>query len=289
MKNRPFRPTRLLVVAACCAAVLGGCSKRSGEATAAGGQVVAHVGNQVVTNQELENELRLANIPTDKQKDPAIVRQVLGQLVVRKYFLQQALAAKLDREPGVLLDLLRAREQVLENAYLVRTVDAKSPTKAEIDRYIADNPAKFANRKLFQVEQIVFPINPSTESLIEASRDAKTLDEVDQRLTSASVPHARQNGVLQSGELNRELVEKIEGRKNDDIFFVRSGQKGVFFKVVGEEARPVQGEAAVNLARQFMRSDAIKGELGIASYTASREATYEGDYQQIMQGERKSQ
>src|SRR6185437_5843373 len=138
MKNWPFRPTRLLVVAACCAAVLGGCSKKSGEATAASGQIVAHVGNQVITNQELENELRLANIPTDKQKDPSIVRQVLGQLVERKYILQQALEAKLDREPGVLLDLLRAREQVLENAYLVRTASAKPPTKAEIDSYIAD-------------------------------------------------------------------------------------------------------------------------------------------------------
>ena len=34
----------------------------------------------------------------------------VGEIVVRKYLLQQAMTAKLDREPGVLLDLLRARE-----------------------------------------------------------------------------------------------------------------------------------------------------------------------------------
>ena len=55
-------------------------------------------------------------MPPDKQKDPAVVKRMLSQLVLRKYLLQQALAAKLDREPGVLLDILRSREQILASA-----------------------------------------------------------------------------------------------------------------------------------------------------------------------------
>jgi len=70
--------------------------------------------NEDVTTQELENEFRLVNVPPDKQKDPALVKQVLGELVLRKYLLQQALAAKLDREPSVLLDLLRAGPSIVE-------------------------------------------------------------------------------------------------------------------------------------------------------------------------------
>lgn len=272
----------------CSAALLAGCGKKGAE-QAARGQVVAHVGNEVITNQELDNEFRLANIPPDKQKEPEIVKQVLGQLVVRKYLLQQALNAKLDREPGVLLELLRAREQVLENAYLVRTVSAKPPTKADVDRYIASNPAKFGNRKLLQVEQVAFPFGPATQSVVESNRDAKSLDDIDQQLTSSSVPHARQNGMLSSGDVGPELLDRIQARKPDDIFFVRSGQNGIFFKVVGEEARPVEGEAAANLARQLMRNDALKGEIGIATYSANMEAKYEGEYQQIMQGQVKNQ
>ncbi|MDA9521529.1 hypothetical protein XI06_14505 [Bradyrhizobium sp. CCBAU 11434] len=267
---------------------MAGCGKKE-QATAQRGQVVAHVGNEVITNQELENEFRLANIPPDKQKDPEIVKQVLGQLVTRKYLLEQALNAKLDREPGVLLDLLRAREQVLENAYLVRTVMSKPPTKADIDRYIADNPAKFSNRKLLQVDQIAFQFGPASQSVVESSRDAKSLDEIDQQLTAASVPHGRQGGVLSSGDVGPELFDKIEAKKADDVFFIRSGQNGIFFKVLGEEPRPLEGAAAANVARQLMRNDALKGEIGIATYSANMEAKFEGDYQQIMQGQGKSQ
>lgn len=283
MRKWPAQLCRAAVVC-CCVALLGACGKKSGEqANASRGQVVAHIGNEVVTNQELENEFRWANIPPERQKDPAIVRQVLTQLVVRKHLLQRALANKLDREPGVLLDLLRAREQVLENATLMRTVGSKPPGNTEIDRYIAGNPAKFAKRKLLQVEQIAFPIGPSAQSLFDTSRNAKSLDEIDQQLTAAAIPHGRQNGVLASGDLSQDLFNAIEARKADDIFYLRSGQSGIFFKVKGEESRPLEGDAATNLARQLMRADAIRAEIELASYSAKLEAKFEGAYAQIMQ------
>lgn len=273
---------RLAVLLACSAVVLGGCGKKSDQ-PAAKGQVVARVGEEVVTIQDLENEFRWANVPPDKQKEPEVVKRVLGELVVRKYLLRQAMAAKLDREPGVLLDLLRSREQVLENAYLQRTAAAKAPGKADIDKYIANNPAKFAGRKLLSVEQIAFPLGPNTQAFIEANKNVKSLDEIDEKLTAAGVPHGRQMAALNSGDLPPEFYGLIEAKKADDVFFVRSGQNGVFFKVKGEEARPLEGEAAANTARQLMRADAVKAELGIAAYSANLEAKYEGEYAKIMQ------
>ena len=84
--------------------------RRDNQAAAPKGQVVAQLGNEVVTTQELENELRLDNVPADKQKDPEILKRVLSDLVTRKYLVRQALDSKLDREPGVLLDILRSRD-----------------------------------------------------------------------------------------------------------------------------------------------------------------------------------
>jgi EpsD family peptidyl-prolyl cis-trans isomerase len=280
-------PSRLTNVAAVlvCLALLAGCGKKSASETpAAGGQVIAHVGEQVVTTQEYENELRLANVPPEKQKDPEVIKKILGDLVVRKYLLQQALTAKLDREPGVLLDILRSREQVLENAYLMRTALAKAPGKPEVDRYIADNPSKFAKRKLFAVEQMVFPFGANGQSIVETSKDAKSLDEIDQQLNSMNIPHARQVGALSSGDISPDLNNAIENRKPDDVFFVRSGPNGIFFKVKGEEQRPLEGEAAANAARQAMRADAIKAEAGMAAYSANIEARYDGEYSNIMKG-----
>src|SRR5271169_4933167 len=77
--------------------LLAGCSKHKTdeEAAAPAGQVIAHVGPDAVTVQELENELRLSNVPLDKRSD-AVKKRALGEIVVRKYLFQQAMAAKLD-------------------------------------------------------------------------------------------------------------------------------------------------------------------------------------------------
>lgn len=277
---------RLALAIGCCAAMLAGCGKSDDQPAAAkGGQVVARVAGQTITTQELENEFRLSNIPADKQKEPALVKRVLGELVLRKYLLAQALNAKLDREPGVLLDLLRAREQVLENAQLVRTVTSKAPGKADIDRFIANNPSKFAARKALSVEQIVFPIGPAGQSIVEANKDAKSLDEIAQRLTSSTVPFNRSRGILSSGDLPNEFNAAIAAKRPDDVFFIRSGPNGLFFKVLGEEPRPIEGDAAVNVARQLMRAEAVKAEAGMAAYSANLEAKYEGEYGKIMQAD----
>ena len=110
------------------------------------------------------------------------------------------------------------------------------------------------------------------------------------KLTAAGIPHGRQMGVINSGDLPQDFYGLIEAKKADDVFFVRSGQNGMFFKVKGEEARPVEGEAAANLARQFMSADAVKAEPGIANFSANLEAKYEGEYAKIMQpgGDNKS-
>jgi EpsD family peptidyl-prolyl cis-trans isomerase len=283
MGRLPIPLFRIAAIVGCCGMMLAACGKKSDQIGASGGQVVAHVGDEVVTTQELDNEFRWANIPADKQKDPELIKRVLGELVVRKHLLQQALAAKLDREPSVLLDLLRSREQVLENAYLTRTVASKAPGKADVDKYIENNPSKFANRKLLSVEQIGFPLGPASQSVIDANKDAKSLDEIDQGLTSAGIPHSRQMGTLNSGDIPPDFYNSIEAKKADDVFFVRSGPNGVFFKVKSEEARPLEGEAAANLARQLLRTDALKAEAGIATYSANLEAKYEGEYAKIMQ------
>jgi hypothetical protein len=121
--------------------------------------------------------------------------------------------------------------------------------------------------------------------VIDASKDAKTLDEIDQQLTSAGLPHGRQMGVLNSGEVPQDFLATMEAKKADDVFFIRSGPNGLFFKIKGEEPRPLEGEAAADLARQLLRADALKAETGLASMTANLEAKYEGEYAKIMAGQ----
>ena len=44
-------------------------------------------------------------------------------------------------------------------------------TKADIDKFIANNPSKFANQQIMNVDQIIVPLDPSTQSAIEADEE----------------------------------------------------------------------------------------------------------------------
>jgi EpsD family peptidyl-prolyl cis-trans isomerase len=265
---------------------LTGCGKNGEGQGASNGQIVARVGDQVITTQELDTEFRWANVPNDKRQNPEILKRVLGELVTRKYLLQQALAAKLDREPSVLLDILRSREQVLANAFANREVATKiaALTKVDIDKFIANNPGKFSDQQTFHVDQISFALGPNGQSIIEATKDLNSLEEVDQKLTGLGVPHNRSSGIFNSAELPDDLL-KLVRTKARDVFFARAGQNGVFFRVNSEEPHPVEGDAAVALARQLMRLDLLKTEASLVGMSANAEAKYEGDYAKVMTGQ----
>lgn len=277
---------RAAAVLGLCGFLAAGCSKKSGEQEAASSnsQVIARVGNEVITVPEFDNELRLQNIAPDRQKDQDVVKRVLTEMVTRKYLLGQAMTAKLDREPNVLLELLRAREQVLSNAYISRAVSTKlsAISRADVEKYVANNPIKFANRKVMTVEQIAFPLGANPQTALDATKNAVSLEEVDQKLTALGIPHNRSMGNINSSEIPDELMNNIRARKADDVFFVRAGQNGVFLKVKGEETQPLEGEAAFNAARQLMRNDLLKAETGILQMSAGMEAKYEGVYSKIM-------
>ena len=232
---------RMAAVVGVCGLMLVACGKKDQPVVSS--QVVAHVGTEVVTIQELENEFRWANIPVNKQKDPDTIKKVLGDLVLRKYLLQQALNSKLDREPGVLLDVLRSREQVLANAFLTRKAAAAPVGKADVDNYIAKNPLKFSGRKILTIEQIAFRVGPDSQPVIDANKDAKSLDEIDQQLTSAGVAHGRQMAVLNSGEIPQDFLATMEAKKADNVFFISLRTKRGVFQDQGRGASPARGRS----------------------------------------------
>jgi EpsD family peptidyl-prolyl cis-trans isomerase len=265
--------------------LLTGCGRHRAaeEATAPAGQVIAHVGDQAVTAQELENELRLANVPLDKRIDP-IRKRALTEILVRKYLAQQAVAAKLDREPTVLLDIMRSREQVLAGAQVQRTVASKAASigKADIDQFIAAHPSQFSRRQILNIDQITLSMGLGSQAALDASKDFRTMEQVEQKLKELGILHSRSTGVLDSGNISDEFLAALEAKKADDIFFVRTGSNGTFFKVTSEQSVPLSGDDATNRARQLMRLAILKAESEQVSQAADASSKFEGEYVQIM-------
>ncbi len=264
------------------AMLLSGCGKKQ-ETQAVVGQVIAHVGPDDITQQELDNELRLANVPADKRTD-AIVKGALTRIVERKYLVQQALAAKLDREPTVHLDLLRAREQILAGAFVQRDLSGKmsAVSKNEIDSYIQGHPKQFEQRELFQVDQISFPTPKDVEALAAATKDFKTLEQVEAKLNEMHIKFSRGDATLDSATMPPEMLKVLDARKPDDIYFIRSRGGASFFKVTSVDQKPLTGDQAANFARREVRVEIGRKGAEEITKAALADTKFEGDYARIM-------
>jgi EpsD family peptidyl-prolyl cis-trans isomerase len=264
------------------AMLLAGCGKKGAE-PAVVGQVIAHVGPDDVTQQELDNELRLANVPADKRSD-AIIKAALSRVVERKYLVQQAIAAKLDREPTVHLDLLRSREQILAGAFVQRDLSAKmsSISKNEVDSYIQGHPKQFDQRELFQVDQISFTSPKDVEALAAATKDFKSLDQVQAKLNEMNIKFSRGTATLDSATMPAEMLKVLDARKPDDIYFIRSRGSASFFKVTSVDPKPFTTDQANEFAKRELRVDIGRKGAEEISKTALADAKFEGDYTRIM-------
>jgi EpsD family peptidyl-prolyl cis-trans isomerase len=284
-KQSFVRTGRGLAVCAIASLVLLGCSKKNDGASAtSNSQIVARVGDQLISTQELDTELRWNNVAADRKRDDAIVKRILGELVTRKYLVQQALEAKIDREPTVLLDILRSREQVLARAFAMRELSkqASAISVSDTEKYIADHPFRFAKRKILVVDQISFPMGSLDQSLIDSMKGLGSVEKVEQSLTEQGVARTRTSITLSTSEISDELSRSIAEKKPGELVFVRSGQNGVFLSVKGEEVRPLEGEAAFAAARQLQQQDLARAQASLTNFTANMDAKYEGEYAKIM-------
>jgi EpsD family peptidyl-prolyl cis-trans isomerase len=282
----PMSRRRWRIAAIACALpaamLLAGCGKKAAE-PAVVGQVIAHVGPDDVTQQELDNELRLANVPADKRTDP-VIKAALSRIVERKYLVQQAVAAKLDREPTVHLDLLRSREQILAGAFVQRDLSAKmtSISKNEIDSYIQGHPKQFDQRELFQVDQISFVAPKDIEALAASTKDFKSLDQVEAKLNEMNVKFSRGTATLDSATMPAEMLKVLDARKPDDIYFIRSRGGASFFKVTSVDPKPMTADEASEFAKRQLRLEIGRQGADAISKSALADAKYEGDYARIM-------
>ncbi|MFZ8302570.1 hypothetical protein ACO1K9_13960, partial [Staphylococcus aureus] len=86
---------------------------------------------------------------------------------------------------------------------------------------------KFADRKLYGVDQLILPLSPAAQTFVNANKDARSLDDLQQQLSTSGIPFARQAGGLSSSDLPEDLAAAVQRRKDSDVFFTRAGSNGV--------------------------------------------------------------
>ncbi len=250
--------------------VLSGCSKQPG------GQVVAVVNNEEITQQDLNTELQGARVPPgfdQKRIMPALLQRVVDRTLVT----QLAKNDGLDKTPAYLDQLRAMQEQLLAKQYVDSIAKAATPPNpTTVDAFIANNPTMFSQRKRYTLNQIVFA-PPSDPALIQKLEAAHTLNAITAVLTAAQILFGRGVGKLDTAAIPPQIAAKIATVPPGQAFILPDNGRVIASVVQSVEPAPVTADqarpAATNLLRQKALSDAVDKKLTAAR--ASAKISYE--------------
>lgn len=235
------------------AAVLlaGGCGKK------VGGQVVAVVNDQEITQGEVNAELGNQQIPPGVDRK-AVMAQIVQQIVNRKLMVARAKEQGLDKSPTYLAQAQRAQDATLINmlaANAAKTVAV--PDAAAADAFMTRNPSLFAGRKRYQLDQIAFPATPNP-ALAAKLKAAKTMPEVETALTGLGVQFKRGNGALDTASIPPTVATQIAALPAGEPFIVPQGGQVVVSVIRSSEAVPVPSAQAQPAAIELLRRQAVE-------------------------------
>ncbi len=150
------RHIALLSCVALATALLAGCGGGDPAASAPAGQAIARVNGQELTVHQLQAEAASQPQPTDPAAAQKVKEAAALALLDRALLVQAASIDGLEREPAVVQQVARSREQVLASAYLQRVMaEAGTPTESELKAYYDAHPELFAQRRGYVLAQVV--------------------------------------------------------------------------------------------------------------------------------------
>lgn len=243
------------------------------------GQVAAVVNGEEITLQEVNTELSSVPQPDGVDKDK--LRQgVLKRIVERRLLAQAARDDGLDQTPEFLI-----RSRQLQDALLIQLLQQKEqraavvPNESDIDTYIAENPATFANRTIYTLDRIQFPL-PGDLSLLKALEDDNTMDQVAATLQSMGIEFNRSPAQMDSARVGEERLAQIRALPAGEPFVTPEGAMVTVAVITGSEAQPISPDQSRPVALESIRNRDIQETLKnrLEAERATAEITYQDGF-----------
>jgi EpsD family peptidyl-prolyl cis-trans isomerase len=266
---------------------LAGCGdKKEGKEQAT--QVAAKVNSDEITVHQLNFELaKLGNLSPDQAKLAS--NQVLKSMVDQQLLVQKAVADKVDRDPQVVQSLEAARRQILAQALIQKlSANQVKPSDAEMADYYTKNPALFAERRIYRLQEINVQVTPANIESVKAQlQQTKNLGDFVNWLKMQNIPARAGQSTKSAEQLPLELLPRLSQLKDGQAMtFAVPGALNILV-VAGSQAQPLTQEQAKPMIERYL-GNAKKREAAEAELKALKEKAkieYLGEYAQLGKAE----
>jgi EpsD family peptidyl-prolyl cis-trans isomerase len=281
----PGRQVGRLAVTLVAVAVLAACGGKDEKKAA--GQTVARVNKEELTVHQVNFVLSQQRGIRPEQTEAAS-RQVLERLIDQELAVQKAAEMKLDRDARVLAQLEAARREILSRAYFERVGDAApKPTSAEVKKYYDDNPALFAQRRVYQLQEINIEAPAAkVPALREALKSAKSASEFANYLRSNNLKFTGNQVVRSAEQLPLNLLPTLSKLKDGESLFNQTPTGASVLVLAGSRSQPVDEATARPAIEQFLTNDRKRKLVGddLKALRSAAQITYMGKFAEPVKG-----
>jgi EpsD family peptidyl-prolyl cis-trans isomerase len=258
-RGRGFAATLL------CTAIAAGCGL--GEDKVDAGRVAGRVNSDQITVHEVDAAMARSP-PLTPQLAARTRGEMVDELIDQSLARQRAIEEGLDRAPEVLRAMEAAKTEILARAYLQRIAAAQAkPTPGEVRKYYAEHPELFAQRRLYNLEEIAVARKEGIAgALREQAANPGSMQEIADWLKAREVRYTLNGGARAAEQIPLEILPKLHSMKVGEVQVIEAGDDSlVVIRVVAARGAPLDEASAAPLIRQFLTnqrsSEAIAMEM----------------------------
>ncbi|WP_416758330.1 EpsD family peptidyl-prolyl cis-trans isomerase [Roseateles sp. So40a] len=265
---RPAVAVSSVLAAVVAATLLAACGGGSG---AKASQTAAKVNKEEITVHQINFVLQRQPNVKPEQADAAS-RQILERLIDQELAVQKAQDLKLDRDPRVVQQIETAKREIIARAYadhLGETVT--KPTDQEIKQYYNDKPALFAERRIYNLQEINIEAKPDQFETIRAKlQGSKTLPEFLETLKSDNFKFVGTQVVRSAEQIPLNNLDAIS-RLKDGQFIMNGSPTGLTVLFLAGSQRQPASEAQARASIEMFLLNQRRNELVAKDLKAMRD------------------
>jgi peptidyl-prolyl cis-trans isomerase C len=221
------------------------------------GQVVATVGGREITRRELQAEMAGSTASTpaaQKAQQQAALERIIQRVILANAAKDQGL----DKEPSFAILSQRANEALLVELLQNKVAaSVPAPSSEEVTQFIQTNSNIFAERKLFDIDQIRAP-RPSDPKIVKQLEPLKTLDEIAAFFTQSGMPFQRGTNVMDAVGQDPKLLNAILALPPREVFILSAGNEIFINQIRDTHVVPFVGEPAIKYAVSTLKAQHMR-------------------------------
>lgn len=234
--------------------LMAGCDKKPG------GQVVAVVDSEEITQSELRAEAEAAGVAATQDMQ-TYAPQMLQRVIERNLLAGYAREQGLDRGPDYVARRRQLEQTLLANLALRKAASQAGPaTPADVQAFIRQNPAVFARRQRLVLDQIRIA-SPTDSKQVKVLADLGSIDAIEARLKADKIQYARGNAGMDTGKVESIVAKQVTALPNGQVFDVSTNGVTYISAITDRTLVPTAASEWTKPAAEAMQRERVQKSL----------------------------